>query len=870
MKRIAYCLTVIFFNLQISTAQVFDNFSDGNFSANPTWIGNTADWQVNATQQLQSNNLLANSGFYLSTASALATNTQWEFYLNLSFNTSSANYVDVFLTASQSDLTNNSTTGYFVRVGNTDDEIALYRKDAGGVTTKIIDGVNGITNFSNNILKIKVLNVTGNQWTLFRDITGTGTNYVAEGSVTDATFTTSAFFGFLVRQSTSTFFQRHFFDDIEVKPFVPDVTPPAVQSIVATTANSIDVLFNEPVDQTTAQTTTNYLVNNSVGAPTSALRDAGNISLVHLSFATSFPNGINNTLTVNGVKDLAGNSIVNGVGTFSFYIPQRYDILIDEILADPTPVVSLPNAEFIEIKNTSTKSINLQGWRLSSLSTSTSAFPSYVLPADSFLVITSTTNAALFSGYGRVFGVTSFPSLDNTGTTLSLTSKEGITIHSVAYDVSWYQNAVKSDGGWTLEMIDTKNPCSGASNWKASIDSRGGSPAAKNSIDGNNKDQTPPALLRAAAIDNLTLLLTFDEPLDSLKAATAGNYNISDGINAPQSATAIPTTFTTVQLRLNTPLATGTVYTITASNVADCSGNIIQTLRTARLGLTSRADSFDVIINEVLFNPKPNAVDYVELYNRSTKIVDLRDMYITNRSSSTGQLGTIRQLSTTNLLLFPGDYFVISEDASIVKQQYTTKTTDNFLNVGTMPSFPDDKGFVVLLNSQGAIVDELAYDQKWHFALIDNEEGISLERIDFNKASRKDNFHSAASTAGFGTPGYQNSQFRIDLQVQGEVTVTPKTFSPDNDGTDDFALINYQMSDRGYVANITIYDASGRPVRSLARNATLAQTGSFRWDGLNDKSLKIPIGVYVIYTEVFNLEGKKKSFKNSVVLARRF
>lgn len=551
-------------------------------------------------------------------------------------------------------------------------------------------------------------------------------------------------------------------------------------------------------------------------------------------------------------------------------VSQRYSVVIDEIMADPTPIVSLPNAEYVELRNTSAQNINLQGWRLTSLSTTSGAFPSFILRPDSIVIVTSTTNAALFTPYGSVFGVTSFPSLDNTGTTLSLISRENITIHSVSYSVSWSQNAVKSDGGWALEMIDIKNPCSGASNWRASIDPRGGTPASKNSIDGNNKDQTPPALLRAAAIDNLTLILTFDETLDSLTAATAVNYTISDGINIPQSATAIASTFNTVQLRLSTPLIAGKVYTVTASNLTDCSGNIIQALRAAKVGLTSRADSLDVIINEILFNPKPNGVDYVEIYNRSNKVVDLRDLYITNRTSSNGRPGTVRQLSPTTILLFPGEYFVISEDASIVKQHYTTKTTANFVNVGTMPSFPDDKGFVVLLNSLGAVVDELAYDQKWHFALIDNEEGISLERIDFNKASTKDNFHSAASTVGFGTPGYQNSQFRNDLQVQGDITVSPKTFSPDNDGTDDFAVINYQMTDPGYVANIMIYDASGRPVRSLVKNATLAQAGSFRWDGLDDKSLKIPIGVYVIYTDVFNLHGKKKAFKNPVVLARRF
>ncbi len=46
-------------------------------------------------------------------------------------------------------------------------------------------------------------------------------------------------------------------------------------------------------------------------------------------------------------------------------------------------------------------------------------------------------------------------------------------------------------------MIDTKNPCSGMNNWKASVDVKGGTPGKKNSIDAVNADQTPPGLLSA-------------------------------------------------------------------------------------------------------------------------------------------------------------------------------------------------------------------------------------------------------------------------------------------------------------------------------------------------------------------------------------
>jgi hypothetical protein len=869
-KKLAATFLAIFSLLALNVqAQINESFSDGDFTNNPTWSGSSnADWVVNSSQQLQSNNQVASSTFYLSTPNTLATQTQWEFWVKLDFNTSSLNYVDVYLTASASNLVATATTGYFVRLGNTEDDICLYRKDANGNTVKIIDGVDAVLNNSTNTLKIKVIRAAGNQWTLFRDLTGTGSTYVSEGSVTDATYTTSSFFGFFVRQSTSSFFQKHFFDDIVVQAYVPDVTPPTVQAVSAVAPNAVDVLFNEPVDAATAQTVTNYVVNNSVGSPASAIRDA-NTNLVHLTFASNLPNGVNNTITINGVKDLAGNAISNGTATFSFYIPQRYDVVMDEIMADPSPVVNLPDAEYIELKNVSGKALNLQGWKIATSTTTSAAFGSYILPADSFLIVTGTSSVSLLAPYGRVMGVTSFPALTNDAATLSLISKEGVTIHSVSYNTTWYKNEVKSNGGWSLEMIDTHNPCNGSDNWTSSTDPRGGTPGAKNSVDAANPDKTAPALIRAAATDSVTIILTFSEPVDSLKAATVANYAISDGINTPVRAVAISPAFNKVQLTLGTPLIRAKGYTVTASNVTDCSGNVIQAVNSARVGLASPIDSFGIVINEILFNPKANGVDYVEIYNRTDNTYDLKNLYIANRSGTA--VTNIRQVSAESLLLFPGDYFVLSSSGDIVKQQYVAKNPDNFIDIASFPTYANDKGDVVLLNAQGNVVDELKYDEKWHFSLISNDEGISLERIDYNKPTQdKNNWISAASTVGFGTPSYQNSQFRTDATLQGEVTLTPKVFSPDNDGFDDFAVLNYKLTDPTFVGNITIFDAAGRPVRVLAKNATLAQTGSFRWDGLDDKRRKVPVGAYVIYTEVFNLSGKKKTFKTTVVVAARF
>jgi hypothetical protein len=137
-------------------AQLNERFSDGNFTAAPPWTGNTGDWTVNTAGQLQSTNNTANALFYLNTPNSLATTAEWEFWVRLAFNTSSQNYVDEFLTASEADLASPDCKGYFVRIGGTPDELSLYRK-AGTTSTRIIDGTDGVTDRSSTVLKIKVV-----------------------------------------------------------------------------------------------------------------------------------------------------------------------------------------------------------------------------------------------------------------------------------------------------------------------------------------------------------------------------------------------------------------------------------------------------------------------------------------------------------------------------------------------------------------------------------------------------------------------------------------------------------------------------------------------------------------------------------------
>jgi hypothetical protein len=561
--------------------------------------------------------------------------------------------------------------------------------------------------------------------------------------------------------------------------------------------------------------------------------------------------------------------VIYGVNT-SAQVAARFDIVITEIFPDPTPSIGLPSSEFVEIMNVSAFPHNLKDWKIGDGSSVATITNSFILEPGSIAIICTNSASVSFESYGHVIGVANFPSLDNNADLLFLKSSNGTTIHAISYQKTWYKNDLKSDGGWSLEMVDTNNPCGGTSNWRATINATGGTPGKKNSIQHKHEDDIPPALIRTYAVDSTTIVAIFDEPVDSLSASEPSKYQLQNNHVEPSMANPVSPLFTEVILRFPRPFAALTVYDLMVSNITDCAGNVISAKNIVKSGLPSAPDTLDVIINEVLFNPKGDGFDFIELYNKSSKIIDLQHLHSANRNA-TGGFSSMRQLSGMPYLLFPGEFVVFTENGDWLRQNYIVKNDDNLLELPSLPSLPDDKGTLVIVNRQGVPIEEVQYDSKWHFALLENKEGISLERIDYTMPTQnKNNWTSAASTAGYGTPGYQNSQFKADFQLQGLITTDPKVFSPDNDGFDDMLTITYQMSVPGFVANITIFDANGKQVKYLAKNATLTSQGSFRWDGLDDNLQRLPVGIYIVFTEVFNLRGKTKKFKNALTLARKF
>lgn len=836
----------------LSFSQVSDDFSDGDFTNNPIWSGTVNQFIVNPSFQLQTDTNAA-AASYLATPHLLPdlADKEWKFYAKMSFAGSATNYARIYLTADNPNL-NLVLNGYYIQLGEalSTDAVRLFRLE-NGVSTQICASADGTIVSSANI-GVRVLRSATGNWQLFVDFSG-GQNYVLQGSGTDVSTLLGTHFGILAKYTVGNI-KKFYFDNLYVGSEIVDVTPPSLVSSTVISSTEVELIFSEDVEQTTIENTVNYAFNPTITL-VSATRDALNFSKVTLVFTAPFTNGVTHQFTVNNVTDLTSNS--NSVtGNFTYLVaenPLLGDVIISEFMADPSPVIGLPELEFVEIYNKSTKYFNLTGWKLGDNASDGTITAGWLAPGE-YKVLCAASSVSQFPGS---IAVTSFPSLNNGTDDVVIKNSSGIILDKITYFDTWYRDEVKKQGGYTLERINPNHPCSDANNWIASTNQSGGTPGTQNSVYDITPNNSPLQIVSSKATMPNLLEIQFSKGLDSMSVFSAAyTFNPTLTINLITVADVYPRK---VLLEFQENLVQSQLYQFTIGNIQDCWMN--NSTLNGQFILAEEIAAGDLLINEILFNPITGGSDFVEIRNNSNKVLDVKNLYLANIKS--GAIGNHKQI-LSSFVLYPNELVVVTPDTLSQLQTYPMSVPGRFIQM-TLPSYNTDSSTVFLLKDSTTILDKVSYSAKWHLKLIADVKAKSLEKIDPLGASNDNkNWHTAAEAVGFATPGAPNSQYS-PAQYNGNFSLTSTTVSPDNDGFEDVLQINYVMEHEGMVANVKIFDDRGRLIKHVCKNELLGTEGSLIWDGITESNLKASIGTYVVIFEAFKTEGgdlfvQKKAF----------
>jgi hypothetical protein len=855
-------------------SQIIDDFSDGNFNQNPSWVGDASLFQVNASGELQLTATAAGQSSLL-VGGNLPDSCIWEFDVRLGFDPSSQNLVRLYLQVDQIDL--GQANGYYLEMGESGsaDAIRFFRLD-GGVKTQLASGIPGVAASSPN-LHFYIKRTQSGNWTV--DAGTVGAALQTQFSLNEQTWpgTTNGYFGWQCVYTISNA-SKFFLDNINIRPDVPDNQAPILVQATATQATQVTAVFNEPLEISSAENMLNYSIDNGVGTPLSASLQ-GDLRTVLLTLAAPLNTGTY-TLQVSGVKDIAGNQSPAQNQSFSYVKVEaatEFNLLISEIMADPSPGVGLPEVEWLEIFNRSNKIIDLATLRFSDATSSPVSFPSYLIQPGEYLAITALANQSALqaSTTGAVLGMSISASLlNNENDVLTISTSSGEIIDRVAYTVFWHTDPGKDDGGFSLERINLNLPCLGAENWQSCPATIGGTPGLPNAANSSQSDTTQPRVFKVFPESPNSILVQFTEGMEGTSATDPAAYQLTPPV-AVAAADFLPNDRASVRLELATSLQTSTLYLLTVDNsVTDCSGNPYLWVDSLLFGLAEKPEPQDIVINEVLFNPATGGARYLECYNNSQKIFDWSDFFLASNTDSTTSVVQITQ----ERLFLPGEYHVFSNDADFIRNNYANIVKKNVLQ-NQLPSLDDKADSIKVYwagNGQTVVVDSFFYYRGLHNALLSTseQEGVAIERLRVNGPTQDpSNWSSAAPqlTGAYGTPTLPNSQALPDIAGREELISIPLArLSPDGDGREDFLEIFYHLPGEGYAAGLKIFDSDGNLVKTLVRQDLIGTQGAVRWDGDTDNGGKTRPGIHVLLVEMFAPDGTVKRIKKTVAAVGTF
>jgi hypothetical protein len=496
--------------------------------------------------------------------------------------------------------------------------------------------------------------------------------------------------------------------------------------------------------------------------------------------------------------------------------------------------------------------------------------PEYILNPNNEVALIPESAQDSWESTQNTLSLPTWYSLTNSSGELVLLSETGRVIDALKYSIdSWSDGSFKQDGGWSFERIDVNNLSGIANSWAYSVAPTGGTPGRTNSVKTELPDETSPETSMITYENPDRIKIWFSEPVDMFSDDLPSCFKIKSS-SATIEEVQVDTVFADNCIMVfSKELKTNMVHEFSGISLTEYAGNKVALNSNRFFGRpdTISQNETEIVINEILFNPRPDGYDFIEIFNRSQKILNLNNLSFAE-SEDDGTITKLFPLTTENRLIFPAEYHVFTLSPQNIEDEYECYNRQHLHRMSKFPSMPDDMGTVTLSLSNGTVTDRFHYDESMHFPLLNSTEGVSLERISpESETDNPDNWHSASADCGYATPTAVNSQYsNLQKPETNSFTIENELFTPNSDGYSDQLIINYSFENPGTVANITIYNAKGVPVKELANNKLLGTEGFVKWDGTLDEGALAKPGIYIILIKTYNSSGKTATSKMTCVV----
>ncbi len=552
-------------------------------------------------------------------------------------------------------------------------------------------------------------------------------------------------------------------------------------------------------------------------------------------------------------------SVTAQTGSSAHAFPATGELVITEIMADPTPSHGLPEREYLEIFNRGSDTLTVKGILLI-VGPDTAYLPDGLIVPGERLILCSTGSRSDLLPYGKVMAVKSFPSLNDAGELMALRSPDGSLIHAVSYGPDFLGDGPRSGGGWAAELTDTDNPFNEPFAWEPSSDPLGGTPGRVNSAAMTVTDTTCPRIIAAWPVTPGTVAVLFDE---TVMLAGAGPW-LADGKETEPALSGDPADRIAL-VGLQETLAHGEIITLLiAPQVTDFAGNVPYVTE-VRTGLPSEPLTGDIMFNELMPDPSGDESEYLELYNNSEKVFDISRLYLKGSSSAAAIAFT-----GIHRLLLPGSYIALTTGRNNLSARYPCSDEESLFRADCLPLMPDEEGKLFLYDRNMTDIDRVDYSCAMHMIFLSGTEGVALEKVSPSFPSDvASNWHSATAACNYGTPGAPNSVL-VDGSEAGEgLTLSSGRISPDGDGFEDIVSVGVFPGGEENIISVTVFSDRGYPVRWLAKRATAGAGARFVWDGLSDSGARLPAGLYMIIAESCGISGVSHRWKKVCALLYR-